>query len=69
MYYVTFLDDFSRKILVHLIKNKYDVPNIFIKFHKYISNTTSYKIINFKSDNGTKYFNKTLNYLFRKFWH
>jgi len=59
-YYVTFLDDFSRKIWVYLIKNKSDVPNIFIKFHKFISNTTSYKIINFKSDNGTEYINKTL---------
>ena len=59
-YCVTFLDDFSRKIWVYLIKNKSDVPNIFIKFHKFISNTTSYKIINFKSDNGTEYINKTL---------
>ena len=59
-YYVTFFDDFSRKIWVYLIKNKSDVPNIFIKFHKFISNTTSYKIINFKSDNGTEYINKTL---------
>ena len=58
--YVTFLDDFSRKIWVYLIKNKSDVLNIFIKFHKFVSNTTSYKIINFKSDNGTEYTNKTL---------
>jgi len=33
----------------------------FIKFHKFISNTTSYEIINFKSDNGTEYINKTFN--------
>jgi len=44
---------------------KSDVPNISIKFHKFISNTTSYKIINFKSDNDTEYINKTLTiYLF-----
>jgi len=59
-YYVTFLDDFSRKFWVYLIKNKSDIPNIFIKFHKFIYNTTSYKIINFKSDNDTEYTNKTL---------
>jgi len=46
------------------IKHKSDVPNIFIKFHKLITNTTSYNIINFKSDNDTEYINKFLiNYL------
>jgi len=63
-YYVSFLDDFSWKFWVFLIKHKSDVLNIFIKFHKFISNTTSYNIITFKSDNGTEYFNKPLtNYL------
>ena len=59
-YYVTFLDDFSRKCWVFLIKNKSDVPDTFIKFYNFISNTTSYKIINVKSDHGTEYINKNL---------
>ena len=62
--YVTFLDDFSRKIWVYLIKYKSDVPNIFIKFCKFISNTTFYSIIILKSDNGKEYINRSLkNYL------
>ena len=59
-YYVTFLDDFSRKCQVFLIKNKSDVPDTFIKFYNFISNTTSFKIINVKSDHGTEYINKIL---------
>jgi len=62
--YVTFLDDFSRKIWVFLIKYKSDVPNIFIKFCKFFSNTIFYSIIILKSDNGKEYINRSLkNYL------
>ena len=53
-YYITFLDDYSKKYWIYLIKNKSDVYNAFVKFIKNISNTTSYKVINIKSDNGTK---------------
>jgi len=65
-YYVIFLDDFSKKKKkkkknwVYLIKYKSDVPNIFIKFHRFISNTSSLNIIPFKYDNGTEYINKPL---------
>jgi len=59
-YYVTFLDDYSHKVWVFLLKNKSDVYNTFIFFNKHILNTTPYKIINLKSDNGTEYINKNL---------
>jgi len=59
-YYVTFLDDFSRKCWVYLIKNKSDVYNPFVNFHKLITNSTPYKIINLKSDNGNEYINHNL---------
>eukprot|EP00833_Pecoramyces_ruminatium_P016099 jgi/Orpsp1_1/1190131/evm.model.d7180000076770.1 len=56
-YYVTFLDDFTRKCWVYPIKHKNDVSEIFIKFHKLISNITNYKLKTLKSDNGTEYIN------------
>ena len=59
-YFVTFLDDLSRKFWVYLIKHKSDVTNIHNKSCKFISNITSYNIINLKSDNGTEYINKSL---------
>jgi len=60
LFLMIFLERFGF-ILSNINQN---VPNIFIKFHKFISNTTSYNIINFKFDHGTEYINKSLiNYL------
>jgi len=57
-HYVTFLDDFFLERFGFILSNiNQNVPNIFIKFHKFISNTTSYNIINFKFDHGREYFN------------
>jgi len=42
-YYITFIDDYSPKCWVYLIKNKSDAFNPFVYFHKFITNTTSYK--------------------------
>ena len=54
-YYVTFLDDFSRKCWIYLLKNKSDVCNAFIHFHKLMKNTTNYNIVTLKTDNGREY--------------
>ena len=59
-YYVTFLDDFSRKCWIYLLKNKSDVCNAFIHFHKLMKNTTSYNIVTLKTDNGREYDNANL---------
>ena len=46
----------------NFIKNiSTDVPDIFIKFYNFISNTTPFKIINVKSDHGTEYINEKFN--------
>ena len=37
-YFLTFLDDFSRKVLVYFIKSKDEVPKGFTHFHKYVEN-------------------------------
>jgi len=59
-YYITFLDNFSRKCWGFLIKNKSNVPDIFIKFYNFISNTTPFKIIIVKHDHGRECINKNL---------
>jgi len=59
-YYVTFLDDFTRKCWVFLLKNKNEVPQKFINFHKLAKNVYKYNITTLKSDNGTEYINSTL---------
>ena len=59
-YYVTFLDDFSRKCWIYLLKNKSDVCNAFIHFNKLMKNTTNYNIVTLKTDNGREYDNANL---------
>lgn len=57
-YFVTFLDDFSRKVVVYIIKQKSDV---FAKLKEYkcmAENQTGEKLKVLRTDNGTEYFNK-----------
>ena len=52
---ITFLDDFSRKCWIYLLKNKSDVYDKFIEFYKLTSNLYNIPTKTFKSDNGTEY--------------
>ena len=56
-YFVTFIDDFSRKIFLYPIKEKSDVYNEFIKFKNLVENQHSRKIKILRTDNGTEYCN------------
>ena len=59
-YYVSFIDDFSRKTWVYFKNNKYEVFNKFKEFKSLIENHTKNKIKTFQSDNGREF---TLNEL------
>ena len=54
-YFVTFIDDYSRKLWVSLIKTKDRVIDEFKKFKNCIKIQTEKKIIILCTDNGTKY--------------
>ncbi|CAH9125759.1 unnamed protein product [Cuscuta epithymum] len=54
-YYVTFIDDSTRKVWVYFLKNKSDVFNTFKKFKATVENETNLKIKCLKSDNGGEY--------------
>ncbi|KAL5865755.1 hypothetical protein ACOSQ3_003269 [Xanthoceras sorbifolium] len=56
-YYVTFVDDFSRRVWVYLMKKKDEVLGIFLKWKKMIETQTGRKIKRLRSDNGTEYTN------------
>jgi len=59
-YYLTFLDDFSGKCWICLLKNKLDVYDKFVEFYKLTSNLYNIPIKTFKSDNRTEYINKNV---------
>lgn len=56
-YFVTFIDDHSRKIFIYLMKNKYEVIDKFKEFKEMVENQLERKIKILRSDNGTEYLN------------
>ena len=54
-YYVSFIDDFSRKTWVYFMKNKDEEFSKFKEFKALIENHTKKKIKTFQSDNGREF--------------
>ena len=54
-YYVSFIDDFSRKTWVYFMKNKDEVFSKFKEFKALIENHTEKKIKTIRSDNGGEF--------------
>ena len=54
-YYVTFVDDFSRRVWVYTMKHRDEVLDIFVKWKKMIETQTGRKIKRLRSDNGGEY--------------
>ena len=55
VYYVSFIDEFSRKTWIYFMKNKDEVFNKFKEFKALIKNHTKKKIKTFRSDNGREF--------------
>ena len=54
-YYVTFIDDFSRKTWIYFLKTKDEVFSLFQEFKALVENSTGRKIKVLRSDNGGEY--------------
>jgi transposase InsO family protein len=65
LYYVTFIDDYSRKTWLHLLKSKDEVFNKFQEFKAEIENLTNKKINTLRIDNGGEYTSKEFVALFK----
>ena len=52
-YFVPFVDDFSRRVLVYTLKSKDEVFETFLVWKKMVENQTGRKIKVLRSDNGT----------------
>src|ERR1700722_9810139 len=58
LYYVIFIDDYSRKTWLYLLKTKGEVFNNFQEFKAEIENLTNKKIKKLRTDNGGEYTSK-----------
>ncbi|KAG8479441.1 hypothetical protein CXB51_029725 [Gossypium anomalum] len=56
-YFVTFVDDFSRRVWVYTMRTKYEVLEFFLKWKTMIENQTGKKIKWLRTDNGGEYKN------------
>ena len=57
-YYVTFIDDYSRKTWMYFLKNKSEVFKKFNEFKALIENHSKRRIETLQSDNGGEYNSK-----------
>ena len=55
VYYIYFIDDFSRKTWIYLLKSKDEVFGKFKEFKALIENQTENKIKTFQSENGEEF--------------
>lgn len=58
LYYVTFIDDHSRKTWIYLLNSKGEVFENFQEFKAKVDNLTKRKIKVLRSDNGGEYTSK-----------
>jgi transposase InsO family protein len=58
LYYVIFIDDYSRKTWLYILKTKDEVFNKFQEFKAEIDNLTNKKIKTLRIDNGGEYTSK-----------
>ncbi|GKE95032.1 putative RNA-directed DNA polymerase [Tanacetum coccineum] len=54
-YFITFIDDHSRKVWVHTLKTKDQVLDVFKQFHALVERQTGKKLKCIRSDNGGEY--------------
>ena len=65
-YFVTFVDDFSRRVWVYTLKSKDEVLETFLVWKKMVENQTGRKIKVLRSDNGTEYRNDQFSIFCKK---
>ena len=61
-YFLTFIDDASRKWLVYLLRTKDHVFQVFQKFHALVERETSQELKSLRTDNGGEYTSKEFEY-------
>jgi hypothetical protein len=68
LYYVMFIDDFSRKTWLYLLKTKDEIFRKFQEFKAEVENLTYKKIKTIRYDNGGEYTSKELVSFLLKSW-
>lgn len=65
-YFLSFIDDYSRKVHIYVLKSKAEVFDKFVMHKKLVENQLDLRIKTVRSDNGTEYDNKNFIEFFAK---
>lgn len=65
-YFLTFIDDFTRKVYVYLIKSKSEVFQKFQEFKVLVENQLDLKVKTLRTDNGTEYLSNEFQAFLKK---
>ena len=65
-YFLTFIDDFSKKIWLYLINRKLEVFNCFVEWKKLVEKQSGKVVKILRSDDGGKYHNGEFAYYCKK---
>ena len=63
-YFLTFIDDYSRRTSVYFLKLKSKVFNMFLAYKALVEKQSGHQIIKLRSDNGGEYFNNKFTTFF-----
>ena len=66
IYYITFIDDFSRKTWIYYLKHKDEAFNLLKNLKSLVKNQIRRKINIFMFDNGGEYISNELMYFWKK---
>lgn len=64
LYFLTFPDDYSRKVIVYCLYSKDEVTKYVQKYIARVERETDRKVKRFRSNNGLEYCNKVLKRMF-----
>jgi transposase InsO family protein len=66
IYYVSFIDDFSRKTWIYFLRKKVEVFEKFKEFKSLVENQTDKKIKVLRTDNGGEFCGKEFDWFYKK---
>ena len=66
VYYVSFIDDFSRNTWIYLLRKKSEVFDRFKEFKALVENQTEKKIKALRTDNGGEFYKKEFEEFYKK---
>ena len=66
LYFLTFIDDFSKKTWIYFLKRKSECHEKFVQWKQMVENETRYRMKVFRSDNGGEYRSKAFDSTFKR---